>query len=217
MERGCLRERGVTAPGEWARIEGEWVWIRLMEEIAPYDGALQKCNDDDDDDDDDDGAAVYWLLDKKLPVPTKTARGGDSSYLLKNCLISSVFYLQIPTENCIIRNCNETQKVTRILIDRRLGIFKMGLGCLDKCGGTELDCPLCNSSYQLEPTVIIRLTRNESKMNYQKKIFQFTDNNKNEMRFRGAEDFPGVQLQNNHMKISLLPGTLPYDVNLEIF
>lgn len=54
-----------------------------------------------------------------------------------------MFYLQIPSENCIIRNCNETEKVTRIVIDRRLGTFKMGLGCLEKCGGTELNCPSC--------------------------------------------------------------------------
>lgn len=54
-----------------------------------------------------------------------------------------MLYLQIPSENCIIRNCNETQKVTRIVIGRRFGTFKMGLGCLEKCGGTELSCASC--------------------------------------------------------------------------
>lgn len=34
-------------------------------------------------------------------------------------------------------------------------------------------------------------------------------------RIRGTKDFPGVHLQENHVKISL--ATPPYDVNLEIF
>jgi len=53
----------------------------------------------------------------------------------------ALFYLQVLSENCIIINYNETQKVTRIVIERTFGILKMRLRCLDKCDRTELICP----------------------------------------------------------------------------
>jgi len=75
-----------------------------------------------------------------------------------------LFYLQILSENCVIINYNETQKVTRIVIERTFGIFKMRPRCLDKCGRTELNFPsrkfrvvLVGLYYVIQPLNMVQL------------------------------------------------------------